>query len=67
MSAYTVSGEACIPNFEIMRKIMAIFSNQATLTYNGTVTNYNIAYGELLEVLAVTKTRWRGRTLLASL
>ena len=60
MSAYTVSGEACIPNFEIRRKIMAIFSNQATLTYNGTVTNSNIAYGELLEVLAVTKTSVEG-------
>ena len=35
---------------------MAIFSNQAFLTYNGTVTNSNIAYGELLEVLEVTKT-----------
>ena len=35
---------------------MAIFSNQATLTYNGNTTNSNIAYGEILEVLAVTKT-----------
>ncbi len=35
---------------------MAIFSNQATLTYNGTTTNSNIAYGEILEVLAATKT-----------
>lgn len=35
---------------------MAIFSNQATLTYNGNTTNSNIAYGEILDVLAVTKT-----------
>jgi hypothetical protein len=30
---------------------MAIFSNQATLTYNGSSTNSNIAYGEILDVL----------------
>ena len=35
---------------------MAIFTNQATLTYNGNSTNSNIAYGEILDVLAVTKT-----------
>jgi len=35
---------------------MAIFSNQATLTYNGNTTNSNIAYGEILEVLSATKT-----------
>lgn len=35
---------------------MAIFTNQATLTYNGTVRNSNIATGELVEVLSVTKT-----------
>lgn len=35
---------------------MAIFSNQATLTYNGTTTSSNVAYGELLEVLTATKT-----------
>ncbi len=35
---------------------MAIFSNQATLTYNGNTTNSNIAFGELLEVLTATKT-----------
>ena len=34
---------------------MAIFSNQATLTYNGTATNSNIAYGEILEVLSAAK------------
>ncbi len=39
---------------------MAIFSNQATLTYNGTTTNSNIAYGELLEVLTATKTAVEG-------
>ena len=35
---------------------MAIFSNQATITYNGITTSSNVAYGEILEVLAVTKT-----------
>ena len=35
---------------------MAIFSNQATLTFKGTQTSSNIAYGEILEVLAATKT-----------
>ena len=39
---------------------MAIFSNQATLTYNGNTTNSNIAYGEILDVLAVTKTSVEG-------
>lgn len=34
---------------------MAIFSNQATLTYNGSSTNSNIAYGEILDVLVATK------------
>ncbi len=35
---------------------MAIFSNQATLTYNGNSTNSNIAFGEILDVLTATKT-----------
>ena len=39
---------------------MAIFTNQATLTYNGNATNSNIAYGELLDVLAATKTAVEG-------
>ena len=39
---------------------MAIFSNQATLTYNGSSTNSNIAYGEILEVLEATKTAVEG-------
>ena len=39
---------------------MAIFSNQATLTYNDTTTNSNIAYGEILDVLAATKTAVEG-------
>lgn len=39
---------------------MAIFSNQATLTYNGVSTNSNIAYGEILDVLAVAKTSVEG-------
>ena len=40
---------------------MAIFTNQATLTYNGNSTNSNIAYGEILDVLSVTKTSLEGR------
>ena len=39
---------------------MAIFSNQATLTYHGTSTNSNIAYGEILEILTATKTAIEG-------
>ncbi len=35
---------------------MAIFSNQATLSYNGISTDSNIAYGEILDVLAISKT-----------
>lgn len=35
---------------------MATFFNQATLSYNGNVTNSNITTGELLEVLSATKT-----------
>lgn len=35
---------------------MATFYNQATLQYNNTVTNSNIASGELVEVLSATKT-----------
>ena len=34
---------------------MAIFTNQATLRYNGNVINSNITTGELLEVLSATK------------
>ena len=44
----------------LRRHVMAIFSNQATLTYNGNTTNSNIAYGEILDVLAVTKTAVEG-------
>ena len=39
---------------------MAIFSNQATLTYNGNTATSNIAYGEILEVLTATKTAIEG-------
>lgn len=35
---------------------MAVFYNQATLTYNGTTTNSNIVTGEIVEVLSATKT-----------
>ena len=39
---------------------MAIFSNQATLTYNGSSTNSNVVYGEILDVLVATKTAVEG-------
>ena len=39
---------------------MAIFSNQATLTYGGNTTNSNIAFGEILDVVAATKTAIEG-------
>lgn len=35
---------------------MAQFTNQATLSYGNTVTNSNIAIGEISEVISVTKT-----------
>ncbi len=35
---------------------MATFTNQAQLTYRDTVTNSNVAVGEVLEVLSITKT-----------
>lgn len=35
---------------------MAIFYNQATLSYNNTTTNSNIVTGEIVEVLTATKT-----------
>ncbi|MBR4949427.1 MAG: hypothetical protein IKZ25_01495 [Clostridia bacterium] len=35
---------------------MAIFTNQATLSYNNAVTNSNVATGEILEVISATKT-----------
>ncbi len=35
---------------------MAIFTNQATLTVGGITVDSNIAYGEVLDVLSVTKT-----------
>ncbi len=39
---------------------MAIFSNQATLTYNGISTNSNVAYGEILDALSIFKTSVEG-------
>lgn len=35
---------------------MAIFTNQATISYNDTTRNSNVAVGEILEVLSATKT-----------
>ena len=46
---------------------MAIFSNQATLTYNGNTTNSNIAYGEILDVVTATKTAIEGTYALGEL
>ena len=43
-------------NHIFRREIVAIFTNQATLTYQGNSTNSNIAYGEILDVLVATKT-----------
>lgn len=39
---------------------MAIFTNQATISYNGTVRNSNITTGEVLDVLTATKTALGG-------
>ncbi|MBR2388415.1 MAG: DUF11 domain-containing protein [Clostridia bacterium] len=39
---------------------MAIFSNQATLTYSGISTSSNVAYGEILDALSVYKTSIEG-------
>ncbi len=39
---------------------MAIFTNQATLTYRGNTTNSNVAYGEILDVLVAEKTSVEG-------
>ncbi len=39
---------------------MAIFTNQASLSYNNTVTTSNITTGELIEALSVTKTALDG-------
>lgn len=35
---------------------MPTFTNQARLSYNGVITNSNVATGEIVEVLSVTKT-----------
>ena len=38
---------------------MAVFTNQAQLSYNDSIKNSNIAVGEILEVLSATKTAVR--------
>lgn len=38
---------------------MARFTNQATLSYNGSVVNSNLAVGEILEALSAQKTAVR--------
>ena len=48
-----------IPHFTIIyyeRTTMAQFTNQAQLTYRDVVTNSNVAVGETLEVLSISKT-----------
>ena len=45
-----------LPNTDLLEVIMATFTNQATLRYNGNVVNSNITTGELVEVLSATKT-----------
>jgi uncharacterized repeat protein (TIGR01451 family) len=39
---------------------MATFTNQATLSYNGVTVTSNVAVGELVEVLSITKTAVMG-------
>ncbi len=46
---------------------MAIFTNQATLNYNGNTTNSNIAYGEVLDAVAASKTAIEGSYALGDL
>ena len=46
---------------------MAIFTNQATLTYRGSTTNSNVAYGEILDVLGADKTSIEGSYTLGGL
>lgn len=43
-------------------KKMAIFTNQAQLRYGNAVANSNVAVGEILEVLAATKTGYAKHT-----
>ena len=45
-----------VPDEVFLRYIMALFSNQATLTYNGNTTNSNVVYGEILDARTVEKT-----------
>ena len=39
---------------------MATFTNQATLSYNGTVVNSNVVTGEIVEALSISKTALSG-------
>ena len=45
---------------------MALFTNQATLTYNDNVINSNIVTGEIVQVLTVTKNALSNTTSLVS-
>ena len=42
---------------------MAIFTNQATLSYNNTTTTSNVVTGEIVEVLSATKRFGKKRSL----
>ena len=46
----------CRHIYERKVKNMAQFTNQAQLRYGNSVTNSNIAVGEILEVLSISKT-----------
>ena len=52
--SYYISAKIRLRGKEV--KKMAVFTNQATLSYNGIVTSSNIVTGELVQVLSVTKT-----------
>ena len=45
-----------LQNTPLERIFMAQFTNQAQLTYRDTVTNSNVAYGEIVDALSMTKT-----------
>ena len=56
--AYPVSAAAAFRKGENGReggKSMAVFYNQATISYGGTVRQSNIASGEILDAVSVTK------------
>ncbi len=56
--SYTVNAErqSPPPKYKTQENKMATFFNQATLSFNGRLTNSNITTGELIEVISATKT-----------